>query len=258
MELPKVLEQLMVTLLKENELKSWSVYQGNNGLVNLSLKFSSHESETIAPLQYRKLSDKQSTRNTQRVKAHQDKPSAIQQPHAKSGNRPVTRTYAKDNPDLLDDKELARSDTEFSDISQCLSTSEIIQVERSDCVSDSPSSLHGLLATDISPAQLPVFTNKHAPYGEAACVSGPAPGESESDGHHDESSDCSEHDTAYLRQALAEIHAHISGISHMLEEKYLDNTTANLHSASQSTIETTRDIANTCTSENKLTFNDIT
>jgi hypothetical protein len=66
--LPKTLSILMETLASHNNISSWNIYQNNDNATCITIRFSdSHASPFEFPVKYRKISDKQMSRNRKRV-----------------------------------------------------------------------------------------------------------------------------------------------------------------------------------------------
>ena len=72
--LPKSLSILIETLVAHNEISSWNIYQNQDNATCVTIRFSglSHDKH-MSPAKYRKISDKQMSRNRKRMEKFQSK-----------------------------------------------------------------------------------------------------------------------------------------------------------------------------------------
>jgi len=153
-DMPIMLQQLMSTLMTKNQLVTWGIYEMNNGIVNLSIKFK-HGGQTLSTQQYKRVSDKQSQRNTNRAKEYRAKQRDNHNIGCNTENvnlelsitRPRSQSVSQDSED---NGSIMRSEAKEYGLVQDIETASICSSE-----SQTSQTKHRDIEVDISPISQP-------------------------------------------------------------------------------------------------------
>jgi len=124
MELPKVLEAMLQTTLNNTTLKSWNIYQDQNGDINFKIKFSASE-ESVSHVQqatYIRKSNRQVQRDLERSrqwKNNSNQPPMQNDPEPEQSAKPQVKhpqhsATQKNNSSGMRTRAMSRTDPELA------------------------------------------------------------------------------------------------------------------------------------------------